>query len=199
MTFALAIERLDLVRGRRRLFAALDLRLRAGDYLSLEGPNGSGKTSLLRVIAGLLAPTGGIVRIETETGPLVDGEDRARAVGWLGDEDAVKPQLDVGEQLRFWARLYGGPAPAPDAFGLRAEMPGYFLSAGQKRRLALVRLTLTGRRLWLLDEPLAALDADGKALVAGMVAAHCTQGGIAIAATHEPLGLDGPTLRLGEP
>jgi heme exporter protein A len=199
MTFALALERLALVRGHHKLFAGLDLSLREGDFLSLTGPNGAGKTSLMRVIAGLLAPTGGIVRIRTEAGDLVDGEDRARCIGWLGDRDAVKPQLAVGEQLRFWARLYGADAPEPEAFGLKPQMLGQFLSAGQKRRLALARLVLTGRKLWLLDEPLAALDVGGKALVAEKLTAHCASGGIAIAATHEPLGLDGLTLRLGEP
>lgn len=197
MTFVLALERLALTRGHRRLFADLDLSLRAGDFLALTGPNGAGKTSLLRVIAGLLAPTAGIVRIRMETGDVVDGEDRARLVGWLGDRDAVKPQLDVGEQLRFWASLYGMPTPDSAAFGLKPQLPGQHLSAGQKRRLALARLVLTGRKLWLLDEPLAALDDDGKALVSKHVAAHCASGGIAIAATHEPLDLDGLALHLG--
>lgn len=198
MTFALAIERLALIRGHKRLFADLDLSLRAGDFLALTGPNGAGKTSLLRVIAGLLAPTEGIVRIRTETGDLVDGEDRSRVVGWLGDRDAVKPQLDVDTQLRFWAKLYGSQAPEPEAFGLKPQVPGQYLSSGQKRRLALARLALTGRKLWLMDEPLAALDAEGKALVAEKLSAHCAAGGIAIAATHEPIGPDGLTLRLGE-
>jgi heme exporter protein A len=198
MTFALDIEHLTLVRGHRRLAARLNLSLREGDFLSLEGPNGAGKTSLLRVIAGLLAPAGGIVRIRTDAGDLVHGEDRARAVGWLGDRDAIKPQLTVGEQLRFWAQLYGGRTPECEAFGLKAQVPGQFLSAGQRRRLALARLTITGRKLWLMDEPLAALDAAGKALVARHVAAHCASGGVAIAATHEPIGLDGMTLRLGQ-
>lgn len=198
MTFALATERLALTRGHRRLFAGLDLSLRAGDLLSLTGPNGAGKTSLLRVIAGLLAPTEGIVRIRTEAGDVIDGEDRSRLVGWLGDRDAVKPQLDVGEQLRFWAKLYGTKAPEAEAFGLKPQVPGQYLSSGQKRRLALARLVLTGRKLWLLDEPLAALDDDGKALVAEKLTAHCASGGIAIAATHEPLGVDGLTLRLGD-
>jgi heme exporter protein A len=198
MTFALDIEDLALVRGHRRLFAGLSVSLRTGDFLSLEGANGAGKTSLLRVIAGLLAPTAGIVRIRTEAGDLVLGEDRALAVGWLGDRDAIKPQLTVGEQLRFWARLYGVRPPACEAFGLKPDIPGQFLSAGQKRRLGLARLTVTGRKLWLMDEPLSALDAAGKALVAEKVTAHCASGGIAIAATHEPIGLEAKTLRLGD-
>jgi heme exporter protein A len=200
MTFALDIDKLTCVRGHRVLFEALSLSLAAGAFVALLGPNGAGKTSLLRIIAGFLAPAAGMVRIRTETGEtLSDGEDRARAVGWLGHQDAVKPQLKVVEQLSFWGELYGGGAAVLEPFGLTAlaDVPGQFLSAGQKRRLALARLTLTGRQLWLLDEPLAALDAAGKALVAATVRAHCAAGGIAIAATHEPLGVDGLTLRLG--
>lgn len=198
MTFALDIDDLTLVRGHRRLFAGIGLSLQAGDFLSLEGPNGVGKTSLLRVIAGLLAPTAGIVRIRTEAGDLADGEDRAAVVGWLGDRDAIKPQLTVREQLRFWAQLYGASSPDCGTFGLKPDVPGQFLSAGQKRRLGLARLTITGRKLWLMDEPLAALDAAGKTLVAEKVTAHCASGGIAIAATHEPIGVEGKILRLGD-
>ena len=200
MTFALDIDKLTCVRAHRVLFEALSLSLAAGALVSLQGPNGAGKTSLLRIIAGFLTPAAGIVRIRTETGEaLSDGEDRARSVGWLGHQDAVKLQLTVGEQLSFWGKLYGSGAAVLEPFGLAplADVPGQFLSAGQKRRLALARLTLTGRKLWLLDEPLAALDAAGKALVAATLRAHCATGGIAIAATHEPLGVDGITLHLG--
>jgi heme exporter protein A len=200
MTFALDIDKLTCIRGHRVLFEGLRLSLSAGAFVSLEGPNGAGKTSLLRMIAGFLMPAAGTVCIRTEAGvALTDGEDRARAVGWLGHQDAVKPQLTVREQLTFWGQLYGGGAVVLGPFGLAplADVPGQFLSAGQKRRLALARLTLTGRKLWLLDEPLAALDAAGKALVAETVRAHCAAGGIAIAATHEPLGVDGLSLHLG--
>lgn len=199
MTVALAVEQLSCRRAHRVLFTALDLRLAAGDFLSLQGPNGAGKTSLLRIIAGFLAPAAGIVRIRTELGEVTEGEDRAHTIGWLGDKDAIKPQLTVGEQLRFWRRLYASKRSLPGGFALAGlmDMPGQFLSAGQKRRLALARLVLSERPLWLLDEPLAALDADGKALLTGILKAHCAAGGIAIAATHDPIGLDGLTLRLG--
>jgi heme exporter protein A len=199
---ALEIEGLSCVRGHRWLFRDLTLSLKAGTLLSLEGPNGAGKTSLLRLIAGFLRPAAGTIRLRTNEATAADPDERAALIGWLGHQDAVKPQMSVREQLVFWRSLYGGgrdPGGAMTAFGLAAlaEVPGQYLSAGQKRRLALARLTLCGRPLWLLDEPLAALDASGKALVAKTVAAHCAAGGLAVAATHEPLGLSCETLRLG--
>jgi len=201
MTIALDIDRLTCVRARRVLFEGLSLAVPAGTLVAVEGPNGAGKTSLLRVIAGFLAPAAGTVHLHTADATLVEAEDRALHVGWLGHQDGVKPQLTVGEQLLFWSRLYGGsdPGAALAAFGLErlADVPGQFLSAGQKRRLAMARLVAMARPLWLLDEPLAALDTAAKALVADAVAAHCGAGGIAIAATHEPLGLRSMTLQLG--
>lgn len=200
MTIALDIDRLTCVRGGRVLFAGLSVAVPPGGFLAVEGPNGAGKTSLLRVIAGFLAPAGGTVSLRIDGAALVEAEDRASQVGWLGHQDGVKPQLTVGEQLSFWSRLYGGsdPGAALAAFGLQAltDVPGQLLSAGQKRRLAMARLVAMARPLWLLDEPFASLDSAGKALVTKTVAAHCAAGGIAIAAIHEPLGLPGETLRL---
>jgi len=202
MTIALEIENLACVRGQRVLFRDLCLSLGSGDMLLVEGPNGAGKTSLLRQIAGLLRLAAGSIRLQTSDGPVGDAEERGRFVGWLGHHDAVKPQMGVAEQLAFAAQLFrsrGDVSQAMRRFGLAAlgQVPGQYLSAGQKRRVALARLTLCGRPLWLLDEPLAALDAAGKRLVAETVAAHCAAGGIAVAATHEPLGVAGKTLRLG--
>ena len=167
----------------------------AGQALAIEGPNGAGKTSLLRMLAGLLAPASGIIRIRIGGAEIEDGEERGKLAGWLGHADAVKPQMTVRETLSFFARLYGS-APAVDEaldrLGLArlADLPGQYLSAGQKKRVALARLALCARPLWLMDEPLAALDGAGKRVVADLVASHCTDGGIAIVATHEPLGLD---------
>jgi heme exporter protein A len=131
-----------------------------------------------------------------------DAEERGKFVGWLGHHDGVKPQLTPRETLLFFAALHDADANVDDALqsvGLaRArDLPCQYLSAGQKKRLALARLKTSGRPLWLLDEPLAALDAQGKTLVQGLIAAHCASGGIAIAATHEPLGLDCARLTLG--
>jgi heme exporter protein A len=197
---ALEVGKLASIRGQRVLFHDLCFELEAGALLALEGPNGSGKTTLLRLIAGLLRPSAGTIHVRTATAVFGEAEERGRFAGWLGHQDGVKPQLTVCEQMDFWAALYGAvPGEELAAFGLAAlaEVPGQFLSAGQKRRLALARLVLSGRPLWLLDEPFAALDGAGKALAADCIAAHCAKGGIALAATHEPLGLPCRTLRLG--
>jgi len=184
------------------VFRGLSLRAESGRALSLEGPNGAGKSSLLRMLAGLLAPAAGDISFETARGAVGEAEERGRLVGLLAHQDAVKPQLTPRETLDFHARLYGVAACAPvllERVGLKrqAELPCQYLSAGQKRRLALARLVLSARPLWLLDEPLAALDAQGKDLLRAMIATHCAAGGIVVAATHDPLGVDCARLALG--
>jgi heme exporter protein A len=200
MTLSLAADSLTCIRGERVLFRSLSFSVEAGNALSLEGPNGAGKTSLLRMTAGFIAPVAGTIRLRSGGEDIADAEQRGKYIGWLGHLDGIKPQLTVGEQLAFTTRLYGGEVTkdAVERFGLARllDLPGQYLSAGQKRRLALARLTLMGRPVWLLDEPLAALDIAGKALVARTVTAHCEQGGIVVAATHEPLGIACATLNL---
>jgi heme exporter protein A len=197
---SLDVEHLTGSRGQRLLFRELSFRVAAGQVLSLEGPNGVGKTSLLRMIAGFLAPASGSIAI----GGVAEAEARARQIGWLGHHDAAKPQLSPREVMTFFVRLYGGGgdiAAALQAVGLArlADLPCQYLSAGQKKRLALARLKLSGRPVWLLDEPLAALDAEGKTRAGEMIAAHTRAGGIAVAATHEPLGIACERLVLGVP
>jgi heme exporter protein A len=202
LSIALAIENLTVLRGNRAVLRGLSLELAGGTVLALEGPNGSGKTTLLRAIAGLLAPAGGTITITRDDTRLTDPEDRGSAIGWLGHQDGIKAQLTVAEQAAFWAKVYGQSgdvAATLKQFGIGhlADLRGVVLSAGQKRRLALTRLTLANRPLWLLDEPLAALDTAGKTLVADAVAAKAAAGGIVIAATHDPLGIDCRRLTLG--
>jgi heme exporter protein A len=183
------VSNLTGIRGGRMLFRGLSFRVEPGRALSLEGANGAGKTSLLRMLAGFLAPADGAIRF----GDVADGEERGKFVGWLGHHDAVKSQMSVRENLNFSAHLYGSDiGDALDALGLArlSELPGQYLSAGQRKRVALARLKLTKRPLWLMDEPLASLDAAGKKIAADLVTSHCASGGIAVIATHEPLGID---------
>lgn len=201
MIASLTAENLACARGERKLFEQLSFRVTAGQALAVEGANGAGKTSLLRLLAGFLAPAAGRVVVKDAQGETTDAEARARRIGWLGHHEGLKHQLTVREQLAFYAALYGAPvdaAAALDQVGLtrQADLPCRYLSAGQKRRLALARLLVSQRPLWLLDEPFAALDAAGQALVAQLMARHCGQGGIVIAATHDPLGLSNESLKL---
>jgi heme exporter protein A len=201
MISSLTAEKLTCARGERTLFSALNFRVQAGQALAVEGANGAGKTSLLRLIAGFLAPVAGRIVVKIGTDENDDAEARGKSVGWLGHQDGLKPQLTVAEQLDFFARLYRSRADASvlEQVGLdrQADLPCRYLSAGQRRRLALARLLVSQRALWLLDEPFAALDTSGQRLVAHMMARHCGDGGIIIAASHESLGLGNEILRLG--
>ncbi len=202
MISSLTAQKLACTRGTRRLFEGLSFTVKAGQALALEGANGAGKTSLLRLIAGFLPQLSGRVFV-TQSGNEIEGpEERGQFIGWLGHHDALKASFTVSEQLAFFGKLYGRDGDLPallEQVGLarQAQLPCRYLSAGQRRRLALARLLLTQRPLWLLDEPFAALDVHGKGLVARLIALHCGQGGIVLAATHEPLGLGNETLRVG--
>jgi heme exporter protein A len=199
-----AVEARDLgcVRGGRLVFEKLNFSAGAGSALVLEGPNGAGKTSALRIVAGLLAEAAGGVEARTPQGRVTGREDRGRLCALLGHQDGVKAQLTVAENARFAASLYGARSDgrgALDRVGLLRlqEAPAQYLSAGQRRRLGLARLITSGRPLWLLDEPFAALDAEGRRLVLDLIAAHRAEGGIVIAAMHEPLGIEAMHVTLG--
>lgn len=194
-------ENLSCIRGGRLVFRDVGFRVEAGQALSLEGPNGAGKSSLLRMIAGFLSPASGVLLLQNDGAEISDGEERGNFIGWLGHHDAAKPQLSPRETLRFFAELYGATGNLDAALeevglGRARDLPCQYLSAGQKKRLSLARLKLSHRPLWLLDEPLAALDTAGKSLAAHFIASHCASGGIAIAATHEALGIDAARLVL---
>lgn len=200
MISSLTAEKLACRRGDRKLFEDVSFTLSPGQALAIEGANGVGKTSLLRIIAGFLAPHGGRLILMTSEGACEDCEARGKFVGWLGHFDGLKPQLTVREQLTFFARLYQGTAEDSvlEKVGLmrQADLPCRYLSAGQRRRLALARLLVCRRPLWLLDEPFAALDRSGQALVGQLMALHCKNGGMVVAATHDPLGLSNLSLKL---
>lgn len=189
---ALEADGLRCRRGGRKLFDGLALRLDAGELVQVEGANGCGKTTLLRVLCGLSTPDAGTVRW--------GGEDIAEAraafhaaLTWVGHAAAVKRDLTPRENLRAAAALATTPpATGVDAalarMGLEAHAgtPLRALSAGQCRRVALARLVLQPTPLWVLDEPFAALDAHGKQLLEGLVAGHCRGGGMVLLTTHQP-------------
>jgi heme exporter protein A len=178
------VENLTIQRGERVLARDLSFAVPARELLLLRGANGAGKTSLLMTIAGILHPAAGSV----SAGPL----------HLLGHQSAVKPRLTVRENLQFWCAAYAGDprhiAPALEAVGLAraAGLEAGHLSAGQTRRLAIARLLVAHRDLWLLDEPTAALDSEGELLVQTLLAAHLARGGSAIAAVHHDLHLPPP-------
>jgi heme exporter protein A len=180
-------------RGERLVFAGVDCRVPAGGTLLLTGSNGSGKSSLLRILATLLMPVAG--RLLWGGAPVADDTPSYRAaIHYLGHLDATKPALTAREMLRFWAALRGAGADtgaALETFGLAAaaDFPCRWLSVGQRRRLALARLVTTPAPLWLLDEPTAALDGDGESRLLAAIAAHRAAGGRAVIATHQPLPL----------
>ena len=190
---------LSCIRGFRSVFTGINFELLSGQALALIGPNGAGKSSLLRLIAGLLQPAAG--RIALEGGAAE--RTLAEQAHYLGHLDAFKPALTVAENLDFWARYLGDAAPvtrpALASVGLDglADLPAGYLSAGQRRRLSLARLIAVPRPVWLLDEPSAALDSAGQDVLAGLMRGHLEAGGVVLAATHGPLGIDCKELRLG--
>src|ERR1043166_7204683 len=191
---------LACVRGGREGFAGLGFSVGTGEALLVTGRNGVGKSSLLRMIAGL-------VRIAAGRLALVDAnpdQTIPEQAHYLGHQDALKPSLTVAENLAFWARYFGSAEPrhsALAAVGLSAlaDLPAAYLSAGQRRRLAIARLLSAQRPLWLLDEPTSALDRDAQDTLAGLMRQHLSGGGIIVAAAHGPIGLDhAKEVRLGD-
>jgi len=178
------------VRGGRSLFAGLSFELSGGGAITVLGSNGAGKTSLLRMIAGLLVPAEGTIELKGRPGSV------AEAVHFLGHLDAVKSALSVSENLDFARALLGGGGASNEAaltrlgLGTLQDLPAHVLSAGQRRRLALARLLAAPRPIWLLDEPTAALDAAGKEVLIGMIDEHRTSGGMVVVATHLELELE---------
>ncbi|WP_377294432.1 heme ABC exporter ATP-binding protein CcmA [Rhizobium sp. SG2393] len=198
MPLLLSVEGLAARRGEDFVFRDITVTLEAGEALVVTGPNGSGKSTFLRVVAGLLKPDLGTVRMTSAEHPI---ERVAEACHYLGHRNAMKRELTVEENLAFWKRFLGDVAPmrgqaideAAEAVGLPdiLHLPYGYLSAGQQRRMAMAKLLVAGRPIWILDEPTAALDAASEALFADLVHRHRAAGGIVLAATHQPLGFEG--------
>jgi heme exporter protein A len=175
------------------VFAGLGFSVGGGEALLVTGRNGAGKSSLLRMVAGLVRVEGGRLSV---TGMGADPDKTiAEQAHYLGHLDALKPALTVAENLRFWTRYLGGrepPQPALVAVGLGAlaDLPAAYLSAGQRRRLSIARLLSVKRPIWLLDEPTSALDAESQANITYLMREHLASGGLIVAATHGPLGLE---------
>jgi heme exporter protein A len=191
---------LACIRGGREVFSGLGFELAAGEALLVTGPNGAGKSSLLRVVAGLVQGTGGELALEGGNPELSVGEQ----AHYLGHQDALKSSLSVRENLAFWTDFLGGSRAAVEralstvSLAALAALPAAYLSAGQRRRLSLARLIAVARPIWLLDEPASALDAAAQAMLAELMRTHLAGGGLILAATHGPIGLDrAKELRLG--
>ena len=179
MTAALAFDRVACARGGRTLFADVSFALEPGGAALVTGPNGVGKSSLVRIAAGLLAPVAGTVA-------------RGGGIALLGEGHALDPELRLGDALGFWAGLDGGRV-ALTPFGLAHldQVPVRLLSTGQRRRAGLARILASGAGVWLLDEPANGLDGPSVTVLETLIAAHRSDGGIVLVATHTPVALPG--------
>ncbi|MGV2122471.1 heme ABC exporter ATP-binding protein CcmA [Agrobacterium vitis] len=188
-------------RGEDLLFRNVSFTLSSGEALILTGRNGSGKSTLLRVIAGFIRPERGSVLFES---PGIEPRPPREVSHYLGHRNGMKAELTVAENLEFWKAFLGQAQSgsgisieeAADQVGLGGitHLPYGYLSAGQQRRFAMARLLVSYRPIWILDEPTAALDVKADEMFSSLIRAHLAQGGMVLAATHQPLGLDSPNL-----
>ncbi len=190
----LNVSNLTCYRAGRLIFSDQNFTIDPGETVMLRGPNGSGKSTLLRALAGMQPFEGDVILNGVTLADDLDGVQEQ--IAYAGHLDAIKPQLTVGENLTFWAQLFegGSISDAIEQFALEEiwDRPAHACSAGQKRRLGLARLVVSGRVLWLLDEPTVSLDTETTARFAQIIKTHCAGGGMAMIATHIDLGLDTP-------
>jgi heme exporter protein A len=202
---------LRVERGGRTIFNDLSFALASGEALCITGANGAGKSTLLRALAGLLPLAAGEIAVKP-----AQEHNRATLCHYVGHADALKASLTVAENLAFWSNMLAVPAAGPDlgfdrsgasdaetalaqlGLGHAGDLPAAYLSAGQRRRAALARLLTAPRPLWLLDEPLTALDTAAQKVLNGLLERHLAAGGLIIAATHAPLAIPARQLELGQ-
>jgi heme exporter protein A len=203
MLRTIRIKDLSLVRGERRLFSGLNLEIQAGEAVALTGRNGAGKTSLLRAVAGLLRPDAGTIAFDGHAGELEAEAARAEALHLVGHHDGLKSTRSAWDELLFQTLWTGGSeASARDAV-VRLDLDRLLdlevrrLSAGQRRRVALARLLASPRSLWLLDEPMAPLDAGHREGFGMLMAEHLAGGGMILAAVHDPLPVPARAVEIG--
>jgi len=201
----LAGSALGCRRGGRRVFDGLDFEVQAGDFLSLVGKNGSGKSTFLRLIAGFVPKMNGHVSYSL-------GRETTDALGTegftlVGHHNGLKPGMSLRDNASFYYRLMTGGAPAPERLAIAADIfalgslldePVQYFSSGQRHRAALMRFPLVARQIWLMDEPTVGLDADNRAALAALIQHHMACGGIVIAATHDPMGVQGRVLDMDQ-
>ena len=201
MGVSLKVEGVSLKKGYNLLIHNLNLEIKSGEAISLTGENGVGKTTLLRTLAGFMTPHAGVISAYENDAQIEPEIWQGRLTHFLGHHDALSPSRTVAQELRFQADFLGGDVACIEQLNLSGllDLETRYLSAGQKRRLSFARLLMVKRPLWLLDEPMAPLDVGHRALIAGIMQKHLSEGGLIIAAVHDALPFETRTLKLERP
>jgi len=201
MGVSLKVEGMSLKKGYNLLIHNLNFEIDAGTAISLTGENGVGKTTLLRTLSGFMTPYSGAISAYENDVQIEPEIWQSRHVHFLGHQEALSPSRTVAQELQFQADFLGGDVSGLEQLNLSPllDLETRYLSAGQKRRLSFARLLMMKRPLWLLDEPMAPLDVGHRALIAGIMQKHLSEGGMIIAAVHDPLPFETGGLKLERP